>query len=572
MTMTTVNWERESGESIEEFVAALILLANPQGNRITPSRGDRGIDVQVESSGQWDIYQIKKFTRPLTASQRNQIRDSWDTFVAQTLPGRSVRSWTLVMPWDPTLEQLAWLDELTAGHDFDVRWWGLSQLDGLASGCPALAAYYFGDGGQRITELMEQMLALAGDIPGERQGDGLLDRIIDRQRQIVQALTRLDPFYKYVVDIRTGNAQDLEEGQAQRDAGGAALVQYLQISDDQYAVTRLLPLSAESSWMRPIGGTLAFSPTPDSEQQAALSDFLDYGTPFTEMPGELTEVTGPPGLMTPGGGLFTVSPMNSEGSLPPLELQLSSPSFGVTQRLEVTNVRSSRGPRGDGFSVSANDRSATLGFVLKMRTNNGKVEQTFDFKVLSSAGKYPGDVVPAVTFISQFDGRNEVNLGVRGGVPLAYAMRPDGGTTSKQARAFLSFLEDLILIQNHTYSPVRVPDLAACTQAEHDSVGVAARLLRGEKIEGLWDSFQSDVLDAHHPMFSQPGSVTILTQEPLHVTLDGVRTDLNKWMQLSFSGAVAKALPVEREGVMMVPVSNGTVVAQMIEAPAEGQG
>lgn len=72
--------------------------------------------------------------------------------------------------------------------------------------------------------LMEQMLALAGAIPDERQGEGLLDRLIDRQRQIVQALTTLDPFYKYVVDIRTGKAQDLEDGQAHGDAGGAAFV------------------------------------------------------------------------------------------------------------------------------------------------------------------------------------------------------------------------------------------------------------------------------------------------------------------------------------------------------------
>lgn len=117
--------------------------------------------------------------------------------------------------------------------------------------------------------------------------------------------------------------------------------------------------------MRPIGGTLALSPAPDCEQKAALTDFLEYGSPFTEMPGELTEVTGPPGLMTPGGGLFSVSPMNSEGSLPPLELQLSRASSGVTLRLQITNVRSSRGPRGDGFSVSANDRSGTLGSAAK---------------------------------------------------------------------------------------------------------------------------------------------------------------------------------------------------------------
>jgi hypothetical protein len=35
--MTTVNWEREPGEKIEEFVAAMLLLEHRHGNHITPS-------------------------------------------------------------------------------------------------------------------------------------------------------------------------------------------------------------------------------------------------------------------------------------------------------------------------------------------------------------------------------------------------------------------------------------------------------------------------------------------------------------------------------------------------------
>jgi hypothetical protein len=43
-----VNWELESGDKIEEFVAALLLLRhNGPGNRITPSSGDRGVDVRL---------------------------------------------------------------------------------------------------------------------------------------------------------------------------------------------------------------------------------------------------------------------------------------------------------------------------------------------------------------------------------------------------------------------------------------------------------------------------------------------------------------------------------------------
>ncbi|MFD0884251.1 hypothetical protein ACFQ08_06765 [Streptosporangium algeriense] len=47
--MTTVNWEREPGEKIEEFVAAMLLIEHPHGNRITPSRGDQGVDTWIRN-------------------------------------------------------------------------------------------------------------------------------------------------------------------------------------------------------------------------------------------------------------------------------------------------------------------------------------------------------------------------------------------------------------------------------------------------------------------------------------------------------------------------------------------
>ena len=47
--MTQVNWERYSGEQVEEFVAAMLLLLNAHGNLITPSIGDRVIYIQIKT-------------------------------------------------------------------------------------------------------------------------------------------------------------------------------------------------------------------------------------------------------------------------------------------------------------------------------------------------------------------------------------------------------------------------------------------------------------------------------------------------------------------------------------------
>jgi hypothetical protein len=565
--MTMVNWERESGDRVEEFAAALILLDNPQGNRITPSRGDGGIDLQVESNGRWDIYQVKKFAHTLTGSQKNQIKESWERFVAETLPLKNVRSWTLVMPWDPTREQMDWLDELTSGYTFEVRWWGRAHLDGLAAGRPAVVDYFFGDGGRRITALMEQMLALGGGIPHGQRGGGLLERIIERQQQILQALSHVDPFYKYVVEIRTGNVNDVGESQMHADARGASLIQYVQINEEQYAGIRVLPLSAESSWLRPICGTFVFTPPPGSDQAAALADFLDYGTGFTAMPGELTDVKGPPGLIEPGAGLFSVIPVFDESSMPPLELQVNAPGEGVILRLPLTNIKAMGAPRGDGFSLTAEDASGTLSFGFKGRTHEGTGQETFNFRAHSSVGKYPHDVLPAITFLAQMDGKNEVSLAVRGGRPLLKPLVGENDSRNR-ALAFVSFLEDLILIQQHTHDALKIPDLEACSQKERDSVGAIAKMLRGEKAEGRWNTFTTDGIDADHPMFSKRESITVVTQEPMFLTLEGVRTELDAWMRVSSSG-VPESRSLSADGLLTVSIADGTLTSEMIEPPID---
>lgn len=52
--------------------AALIILDNPQGNRITPSRGDGGIDLQIESNAERTLWPLNSVTGQRVMSQRNQ--------------------------------------------------------------------------------------------------------------------------------------------------------------------------------------------------------------------------------------------------------------------------------------------------------------------------------------------------------------------------------------------------------------------------------------------------------------------------------------------------------------------
>jgi hypothetical protein len=204
--------------------------------------------------------------------------------------------------------------------------------------------------------------------------------------------------------------------------------------------------------------------------------------------------------------------------MPPLELQVSAPGEGVVLRLPLTNVKAVGAPRGDGFSLTAEDASGTLSFGFKRRTHEGRGQETFSFRAHSSVGKYPHDVLPAITFLAQMDGKNEVSLAVRGGRPLLKPLTGENDSRNR-ALAFVCFLEDLILIQQHTHDALKIPDVESCTQKERDFVGAIAKMLRGEKAEGRWNTF--------YDRRDRRGPITMVTQEPMSLTLNGVRTELD---------------------------------------------
>jgi hypothetical protein len=74
----------------------------------------------------------------LTARQAKEVEHSWATFRSQTLGRIPVRSWNLVMPWEPTNERLDWLAAMVSDTGPGSEWLGRVRLDGLASKHPKL--------------------------------------------------------------------------------------------------------------------------------------------------------------------------------------------------------------------------------------------------------------------------------------------------------------------------------------------------------------------------------------------------------------------------------------------------
>ena len=69
-------------------------------------------------------------------------------------------------------------------------------------------------------------------------------------------------------------------------------------------------------------------------------------------------------------------------------------------------------------------------------------------------------------------------------------------------------------------------------------------------------------------MFSERGPITMVTQEPMSLTLEGVRTELDAWMRVSSSG-VPESRSLGADGLLTVSIADGTLTSEMIEPPID---
>jgi hypothetical protein len=501
--MTTVNWEREPGEKVEEFVAALLLLKHPRGNRITPSKGDRGVDVRVWNPDGYDIYQVKRYSRALTAKQATSVEASWNTFTARTLPVLRVRSWTLVTPWEPTNERLDWLGQLTVGSGIRTGWMGGIILDGLAADSPALVEYYFGDGGQRLQRLMADALQGGRDVTQGVPAEDLLNAIVARQRSLATALNEVDPFYRYDLQVRTGRVEEQPWDGDLHIASPVAWVHYRQLDEQTYLVMRLLPRFAESLRLRPITGSVQLEVPVGSPEHQAVGDWLRYGAPFHDVPGTVTNVSGPPSLVTSSGsGRFSfMAAPEADSDRPDLEIRLLAADDSVAHTLELVEVCVSRGLDGPGVWLSGTDRPGVLEFRFLLNgPDRGRVRMT----MTSLVGKTPADVLPALRLVAGLASAGGLVLAVRGGRSLTPMWHPEeseirASPLVDMARSTVTFLDALLAMQAHTYQRVTIPDLEEITPDQIAEIIGLGRLLGGEEIHTTWTQITMTLGPQGHP-------------------------------------------------------------------------
>lgn len=528
-----VSWGEISGEQVEDFVSQLILLHFHElaGNRIRPSRGDRGIDVRFDSPEGMVVYQIKKYCKTLTSRQRAAIKESFDTFMTQVARVSSVASWVLVMPLDPTNEDMAWFSRLTEVAPFKCTWMGRTQLDAMAATMPALVEYHFGDSSQ-LKSLLLSMLQVNSAIPEHRVDESAPLVLADRANDLVCGLNRLDPHYRYSIELLDG--LQLDNVPVLHAPSGRVASHFHTLEQGRVLAIHTIARCAASTELRPIKGTVRFEVPEGGDSDRALRDFAVYGKPFREIAGEIAEAEGPPFTISNGSGLISfLAPQGA--SLPPLSLRLSDEEGGTVLEVPLSGVQSASGATDEpGVWIRGYVANGLIEIECHLHASQRSV---LGLKLLDCAGRPATEAIEVADFLTALKSASSAQLFKRH-TSAAVFPRWDVGQESidwSNALRMCASLRALASLQAYLDAVVIVPptfgkdDLSAWENV--------ARLCAGEVIETSWTSISISVdpVAAAEPAAQE--SVAMVTYQPLTIQIGGRAYDFRKRVQVACSAA-----------------------------------
>lgn len=565
--MTTVNWEREPGDTVEEYVEALILTTvNPRAVRITPSRGDKGVDILAPVGDKFDVYQVKRYTRPFgkSSNEERSIVDSWNRFVTEFLPTYPIRRWNLVMPWNPTTERYSWmLNDLTSGPNIERDWLGRGSLDAWSAQNPALFEYFFGNGRERMMELLSSALNAAREIPNTT-GEPLLDAIIQRESELARQLDEVDPFYHYEVLVRRGQLTESAFDQMRSLDSRAALVTFREIDKDNYQQVSIYPKCVESGRLRPISTTLSIDPGGDEALAKAAHDMVAYGAePDRPLPVNVIRSEGPPGAASSTGPALLYVMNANQPNRPDLELRMDD------RRLAFTKVLITRGFQ--GLQLTGEDEGGVFKIIVTFHEDGRSRE--VQVRTLPISGKLPHTAIPGLEFVHDWTDGGEASLALPYGRTLMeFGSLPDASSSHEQSGTWLKVANDLRRLQAVSAQQLLIPN--TLTGAEADALDEAVRLLEGEIIESGWTDteFHIQNVDGLAACLTSGPLFQFLTFLPFFIKFGTERYDLDgmvaNWGVAQLADPSLAATLSAGDQVTIVPGAEGKLYRQYRSAEA----
>ena len=471
-----IPWTRYSGEDVESVLATFISLEERNAIKIRPSRGDGGIDLIVYLDAETvDIYQIKKIAENLKNSQKAQIENSWQELSATTAVLHvKINSWHLVMPLDPTNENLRWAKELVEPSGTKFIWDGLSRVDGWASKYPEVIDYYFSNGKEEISEYAAKLLSMA-NLPD------CSDPVIleNRLRDLCSNLDKLDPYYAYSVHVLS--EYDKRDDFCTR-APGVVMSQILVTPGAGRIAIDVIEKTPIASMLHPLTFSVKIIAGTDEEKEQ-VQNYIEYGMPFTSLPAEVIDQDCqlPVGRSYEGfrRGIIKSFDLNTSNCI-----RSASLFWEGCGELQLIVDKTTHGTKGVFFSAHDDTETFKLNFKWDASQPGGTLNYEFSFSNL--ANKRSRDVARTYRFLSEATDK-KVDLRINGTSALSFN---------------LDIRDDLIDLINKIYglavaletvnraadSEMPFPDVYKTTKGEIANLRDAARLLDGESVVYSWES------------------------------------------------------------------------------------
>jgi hypothetical protein len=515
--MPRVEWTRTDPNDIEAVVGILLCREYVHATRIKPSQGDGGIDVLVPRSGGNVVYQVKGFTENITSSQKGQIRKSWRRFVAYKENLKDgVLEWHLVTPRNPTKEQIKWLDDVTEGAGFPCTWLGLDFIEGLVATFPEVVDYYLLNGGERLDEVVSRYLSLTSH-PNPAQPPAESIATIEG---IHKALNDFDPHYLYDFSVQTVTptrpVPDLT-----KDHPAPGLVFSAQsVVGDRCITYRIFTKFDEALKERPIPGRFTLQAELGTEEAGHIEDWIKFGTPLTNAYATNVQIGFPGGFEHPAqDSLISIAPTMPEG-VPPVDVTLRTVEADgtVVEELDFTTNGVTTGLDKQGLRAVGTDTVlGTTRYELRIH----QTDKTFTLNVANGPMEDhpPVDVLRVLQFLGSIRPPRLLQMAKRNGPPFGSATSiPKAMLDASNVEIIMEVCKNLATLQEHTFERIVVPDLTNTTLEEMLAWSDAARMLRGEEIEGTW----SEINFHMHPDVPIPevGGHGLITQ-PLVLHLGG---------------------------------------------------
>lgn len=471
-----IPWTRYSGEDVESVLATFISLEERNTIKIRPSRGDGGIDLIVYLDAETvDIYQIKKFAENLKNSQKAQIENSWQELSATTAVLHVIiNSWHLVMPLDPTNENLRWAKELVEPSGTKFIWDGLSRVDGWASKYPEVIDYYFSNGKEEVSEYAAKLLSMA-NLPD------CSDPVIleNRLRDLCSNLDKLDPYYAYSVHVLS--EYDKRDDFCTR-APGVVMSQILVTPGAGRIAIDVIEKTPIASMLHPLTFSVKIIAGTDEEKEQ-VQNYIEYGMPFTSLPAEVIDQDCqlPVGRSYEGfrRGIIKSFDLNSSNCI-----RSASLFWEGCGELQLIVDKTTHGTKGVFFSAHDDTETFRLNFKWDASQPGGTLNYEFSFSNL--ANKRSRDVARTYRFLSEATDK-KVDLRINGTSALSFnlAIRDNLIDLINKIYGLAVALET---VNRAADSEMPFPDVYKTTKGEIANLRDAARLLDGESVVYSWES------------------------------------------------------------------------------------